>query len=63
MMGKIENTEEKMKINYGVGLLETDKIYQSGVIINAFLKKKMSTKPRFVSESSLIKFIRDVRVS
>lgn len=42
MMGKIENTEEKMKINYGVGLLETDKIYQSGVIINAFFKKKVN---------------------
>ena len=42
MMGKIENTEEKMKINYGVGLLETDKIYQSGVIINAFFKKNVN---------------------
>lgn len=40
---------------------EAHKVYQSGVIINAFLKS-MSTKPRSVSEFSLIRFISDVRV-
>lgn len=42
-------------------VFETDKVYQSGIIIDAFLKS-MSTKPLSVSEFSLIGFIRDVRV-
>lgn len=55
-----------MKINYGinyskVSVVETDGVYKSGVIINTFLKL-MSTKPLSVSEFSLIRFIRDVRV-
>lgn len=42
-------------------VVETDEVYQSGVIINAF-SKSMSTKPLSVSEFSLIGFISDVRV-
>lgn len=62
----VANPGEKMKINYGinyskVSVLETDGVYQSGVIINTFLKL-MSTKPLSVSEFSLVRFIRDVRV-